>query len=529
MGNNILKHIFIIIVIGLIGFGTYKMVKGDNDENQESIDQTSTVNTIQTDLRFAICNFDTINPILSNNRNVQEISKIIYEPLVTLDEDYKMQYCLAEEIAKTDDLNYVIKLRKGVLWQDGTNLTANDVKFTIDVIKSGINTVYANNLKAVTSLEIIDDNTVKITLAYPVEFFEYNLTFPIMCAGYYNGEDFSTTQKNTSPIGTGIFKISSVDSNVIKLVKNDTYWNDSKEPMAKEISINLYSSAGELYNAFKNGEIDIVDVKISNVEEYIGSIGYKKIEYKSRDYDFLAFNTQNEVLSDVSVRKAISKIIDKNNIVASCLGQGYVASNFSLDMGNWLYTKDLSVETNTDEANQILTQAGWEYKSNKWRKKVDGKTLELAFSISVNGNDSTRLAVAENIKNQLANFGITAYVKQLNNETYTAALENKNFDVILTGITCSYSPSLTTFFGEQNIANYSNSEVTEIMNIISNTSDENTLYEKYNKLYDIYLEEVPYIGLYRNTDVVIYNQSLVGNIKANAFNLYHNIEKWYRQ
>lgn len=530
MGNNILKYIFIIIVIGLIGFGTYKMVKNDSKEKNEDIDQTSTINTIQTDLRLAICNFDTMNPLLSNNRNVQEISKIIFEPLVTLNQNYKMEYCLAEEIAKTDELNYVIKLRKGVLWQDGTELTSNDVKFTIDTIKQGgINTVYSNNLQAVIGLEPIDDYTVKLILSYPVDFFEYNLTFPILSAKYYNGEDFATTPKNSSPIGTGLFKIASVDSNIIKLVKNDNYWNTNKKPMVKEISINLYGSAGELYNAFKNGEIDIVDVKINNVEEYIGSIGYKKIEYKSRDYDFLAINTSNEILSDPAVRKALSKIIDKNNIVASCLGTGYISSNFSLDMGNWLYTKDVLVQPNHEEASQILSQAGWEYKSNKWRKKVDGRTLELIFSIAVNGNNATRVAVAENIKNQLANVGINVSIKQLNNEAYSSAISDKNFDMILTGIQCSYSPSVATFFGDGNLANYSNDQVSEIINIVSNTSDENKLYENYNKLYDIYLEEVPYIGLYRNTDCVIYNQSLVGNIKANCFNLYYNIEKWYRQ
>lgn len=100
-------------------------------------------------------------------------------------------------------------------------------------------------------------------------------------------------------------------------------------------------------------------------------------------------------------------------------------------------------------------------------------------------------------------------VKQLNNETYHTTLQNKNFDVILTGIECGFSPSLKTFFGEGNLANYSNEQITTIMNQIANTSDENALYENYNKLYDIYLEEAPYIGLYRDTDVVIYNQSLV--------------------
>ena len=530
MGNNILKYIFIIFVIGLIGFGIYKMKTNDQKVENETVDQTSTVTTIQTDLRLAICEFDTINPLLTNNRNVQEITKIIYEPLVTLNEAYKMQYCLAEEIAKTDNLNYIIKLRQGVLWQDGTKLTANDVRFTIDMIKNGgINTVYANNLSNVVALEVIDETTLKITLSNPVDFFEYQLTFPILSANYYQNQDFATTEKNIAPIGTGMFKIAKVDSNIIKLEKNESYWDTSKDAMAKEININLYGSAGELYNAFKNSEIDLIDVKIDNVEEFIGSIGYKKIEYKSRNYDFLAINTANPLLTDISVRQALSKIIDKNNIVASCLGTGYVPSNFSLDMGNWLYTKDLNIQPNAEEAAQILTQNGWEYKNNKWRKTVEGQKMELSFSLSVNGNNAQRLAVAENIKEQLANVGISVYIKQLNHETYRATLENKNFDVLLTGIECSYSPNVSTFFGAGNIANYANDQVTEIMNIITNTTDENVLYDNYNKLYDIYLAEVPYIGLYRNTDVVIYNQSLVGNIKANAFNLYGNIEKWYRQ
>ena len=527
MGNSIFKYVFIAIFIALIGFGTYNMLKNDANTEDEIVDQTSTINTIQTDLRLAICNFDTINPIKSNNRNVQEITKIIYEPLVTLNENYKIQYRLAKEIAKTDNLNYVIKLRDNVVWEDGSAFTAYDVKFTVDAIKFGGSPVYSSNLEQVQGLEIIDNYTLKINLYSPVDFFEYNLTFPIMCARYYNDDDFSNSNK--PPIGTGMFKIVTVDSNVIKLEKNENYWDSSKTPMVKQININIYNSAGELYNAFKNGEIDIVDVKISNVEDYIGSIGYKKIEYKSRDYDFLAINNENTVLSESTVRKAISKIIDKNNIVASCLGSGYSSSNFSLDMGNWLYTKDLSVQQNLDEANQILIQNGWEYKNNKWRKNIDGRITELTFSISVNAANPTRLAVAENIKNQLANSGINVYIKQLNNESYVKSLENKDYDMILTGITCGYSPSLDTFFGENNLANYSNQEVSQIMNVIYNTSDENILYDNYNRLYDIYLEEAPYIGLYRNTDIVVYNQSLVGNIKANSFNLYCNIEKWYRQ
>lgn len=526
MGKSVFKYIFVIVVLILGFYTTYKLIKEDSLNENEALDQTSKVSTIQKDLRLAIAEMDTMNPILSNNRNVQEISKIIFEPLVTLNENYKLEYCLATEVVKQDDLNYLIKLRQGVLWQDGTNFTANDVKFTIDTIKSeGITSIYSENIRYVSGLEKIDDYTLKFTLAQAVPFFEYNLTFPILSEAYFAGQDFATTEKNLAPVGTGMFKIESVHTNVIKLVQNDIYWDNTKTPMIEEVIINLYSSMGEVYNAFKSGELDILIVKSNNVEDYIGTLGYNKIEYKAREYDFLAFNTMSSFYTDSAVRKAISLVIDKDSIVVSSLGSGYVSSNFSLDMGNWLYTRDLTVAPNTDEAKAILEAAGWTYKNNSWIK--DGQRLSL--SITVNSNNEARVRVATVICDSLNNFGIKASVLQMDAGRYVDCLNSRNFECILTGIEASFSPSLHTFFGEGNLANYNNQEVLELINKTENTTDENTLYDSYRTIYDKYLEDVPYIGLYRNTDIVIYNQGLVGNISPNTFNLYHNIEKWYRQ
>ena len=526
--NNFVKYIFLAVVIILIFFTMFFIVKNRSQTDNYSLDQTSTQSNIKTDLRFAIAEFDTINPIISNNRNVQEITKIIYEPLVSLNENYKIEYCLAKEIAKSDDLSYLIKLRENVKWHDGSELSADDVIFTIEMIRrDDISSIYSENLKYVNEVLLIDESTVRINLSQKVPFFEYNLTFPIMSKKNYDGEDFVTTSK--IPTGTGVFKIYEVGTNIIKLVQNEEYWNTERKPMATEININLYNTIGEVYAAFKNGEIDILSVKVSNIEDYVGSLGYNKIEYKARDYDFLTFNTSNIILSDPTVRKAISLVIDKNNIVASCLGKGYVASNFSLDMGSWLYTKDLNISVDTEQASQILLNTGWERAGNSWIKKIDGRSKKLAFSLAINSNNEQRVRVAENIKEQLANFGIPVTIKYLDVESYVDAINNREYEALITGIQLGYSPNLTTFFGEYNIANYYNSEVLDIMNEVSNTTDENVLHEKYNRLFDIYLEEAPYIGLYRNTNNVIYNQSLVGNIKANCYDLYHNIEIWYRQ
>ena len=206
MSNNIFKYVFAIVVIILVGYTFYIISQNNKNASDASLDQTSTQSNIQTDLRLSIAELDTFNPILSNNRNVQEVSKMVYEPLVTLNENYKLEYCLAEEIVKDDDLNYIIKLRKGVVWQDGSNFTTEDIKFTLDqILANRLSPVYYENIKNVINLSIMDATTCKFTLSEPVPFFEYNLTFPIMCAKYYEGEDFATSPK--VPIGTGLFKI----------------------------------------------------------------------------------------------------------------------------------------------------------------------------------------------------------------------------------------------------------------------------------------------------------------------------------
>ena len=104
--NNFFKYIFAIVVVFLIGYTVYIIFQNKEDISEYNLDQTSTLNNIQTDLRFAISGYDTINPLLTNNRNVQEISKVIYDSLVTLDGNYKLKYCLAEEIAQTDEKTY---------------------------------------------------------------------------------------------------------------------------------------------------------------------------------------------------------------------------------------------------------------------------------------------------------------------------------------------------------------------------------------------------------------------------------------
>ena len=123
----------------------------------------------------------------------------------------------------------------------------------------------------------------------------------------------------------------------------------------------------------------------------------------------------------------------------------------------------------------------------------------------------------------MAQVGIVVNIQSVNDAQFNSSLSAKDYDMALIVSDVSASPNLMTYFGENNYANYSNKEVSDIMKEVSNSTDENILKEKYKRLKEIYKTDVPYISLYFNKNVAIYNTSLAGEVNPNWYNVFYNI------
>lgn len=515
-------------MIGFAAYSLYSIPEENIAQNEVNNSYGESKPEIITNMRLGINGFDTMNPLLSKNKNIQFYDKLIFEPLLTVEQDFSLSPCLATEYSKTGDTSYIIKLRKDVKWQDGEKLTSRDVQYTIDRLKEGIDSIYVSNVQTISSLDIIDDYTLKINLFEETPFFEYNLIFPIMPAHYYSGVDFSADP--LTPLGTGMFKIDSINSNQIKLSRNSEWWNKEKLPKLDSIIINIYSNLGEIFNAFKIGNLDLLVTENVNFEDYIGTIGFNHKIFKGREYDFLALNTTNNVLNKLEVRQAINYGIDKNNIVASIFNDKAFTVNSNFDTGSWLYSSNgIQNEYNIEKAQNMLTNSGWTLTSRQWQKVENYRTLRTTFNLIVNSNNAERIAVAENIKAQLANIGIIINIKKANDWTYNNYVENKNYDILITGTNVSINPNLKLYFGENNLANYSNEEVNNILSEVKNITDKQLLKDKYARLQEIVNQDIVYIPLYINKNVVLYSSNLIGDVSPNWYNIFYNIENWYRQ
>ncbi len=534
MKNNIFKYIFFIFITVIVIFTIYTI--NNKEKNKEQNNAQDTANQEETKveqvLNLGIAGFDTMNPILSNNKYVQKISKLIYQPLISINNNYELEDCIASEWAKTSETTYVIKLKENVRWSNGGNCTAEDVLYTIDRLKEITSSnIYIYNVQYIIQAEIIDTYTIRITLSKEIPFFEYNLNFPIMCKKYYGEENFRESEKSKMPIGTGEYVISEIQDSKIILTKSENFWNKPKdeETQIETIKINLYSSVGEMYNDFKLGKLDLINTSNVNIEDYIGTIGYNKVEDVGREHDYLAFNMESKVLSNLEVRQAINYTIDKNAIIASIYNGKYTVSDFPLPNINWLYQGNSENKSDPEKAKQILQENGWEFKYNYWQKYVNYYTRKLNFRLVVNSSNQTRVRVAEMIKQQLEAIGIKVTIVQANDNQYNNYKTYRNYDMILGGTYIGTNPDVERYFGDGNLANFHNEEAKTIINELRNITDKEILKEKYKRLYQIYTEEIPYISLYHSYEITAYSKSLAGSISANWYNMFYSINNWAKK
>ena len=520
---------------GLIAFAVYYLYQKDEAplETEENVVAEEKIEEINS-MRLGMTKPDNLNPILSKNQNVQDISKLIFEPLVQITEDFKAEYILADEISRTSDTSYLIKIRDDIKWHNGSSLVPSDVKFTIEKIQElGNESIYYSNVSNIESVKLVGKTYLRIDLYEKQPLFEYSLNFPIICESFFGEDDLHDTERNNIPMGTGMYKIKNVDMSLqIELKINEDWWNIGKvKPKLERIDIKIYSSASEVYNAYKLDSIDFLNTtRNTNVEKNIGTLGYNTKESIGREFNYLVLNCTSEALSNKEVRQAISYAINREEIVNNAFGNKFIQADYPLEYGSYLYNKNTYVyEYNTDKAKEILENNGWNFSYKRWQKNIDGIRVIAKVDILVNSENEVRVKAADIIKNNLEALGIQVNVISAKGNTYDYYLSNKYYDILITGINLGVSPSLERFFKEGNLANYESAETNTILNEIYTIEDDNILKQRYESLQKIYQDDRAYIGLCFNKITVIYSKNLAGTINPTWYNTFNNIDSWYRK
>jgi oligopeptide transport system substrate-binding protein len=329
----------------------------------------------------------------------------VFEPLLKIDvSTLKVIPNIAESFTVSEDARiFTFKIRKGVKFHDddcfggqGKELTAEDVKFSLDMACSGLelNTIsyllvnkiegaIEYNLKSkknlpkggVSGIKVLNSHSVQIQLSEPFVGFDKLITHNSL--GIFSKEAYKKygAEIKKHPVGTGAFMLETFNNEQIILKRNPNYWRKddfgNKLPFLNKVILTYTKNKKSELLAFRNKKIDLVfEIPVEEIENVFGSLedaqNGKNIKHRvetesSLRMVYMAFACESKEFKDERVRKAFNLAINRQKIVDNILeGEGYPALNgFVPDMGTYPNSKIQGYHFNPEVAKKLMSDAGY--------------------------------------------------------------------------------------------------------------------------------------------------------------------------
>ncbi|MDJ0824888.1 MAG: ABC transporter substrate-binding protein [Rhodobacter sp.] len=284
----------------------------------------------------------------------------IFEGLTRYRSDGSIAPALAESWTVSDDGTvYTFALRQGVTFHDGTDMTAEDVKFSLDRARAEDSTNAQKALFAgIADVSVVDDHTVAVTLSAPNGGFITNMAWgdAVIVASE------SIDNAATNPVGTGPFKLNRwVQGDRIEIEANPDYWGET--PALTSATFKFISDPAAAFNAMMAGDIDAFPgyPAPETLVQFEADPRFQLLIGSTEGETILSTNNKAEALSDVRVRKAIAHAINRQEIIDGAMfGYGTpIGTHFAPHNPDYV---DLTAQSahDPDMARALLAEAGAE-------------------------------------------------------------------------------------------------------------------------------------------------------------------------
>lgn len=463
------------------------------------------------------------DPRLTNESAGKRVNELVYDGLVRLSSNLEPEPSLALEWSNPDSKTWIFKLRENVNFHDGEPFTAEDVKYTFDTLLDP--EFQAPSLALydpIESVEVIDEYTVQFNLSRPYAPLLSNLELGIVPKHIAEKEDKSLS---SNPVGTGPYKMVNWEKNSkISFEKNESYWGgDSK---VSKITYFIIPDNSTRVASLESGDIDFIHSPLSpqDIERVKGNDKFNVVETQGLGFTYLNFNHQNELLSDVKVRQAISHLIDKEVISKSIYRDMDTPALSPLIPASWAFTEDVPVfGYDVEMSKKLFKEAGWEDTDDDGFYDKEGKRFEI--KISTHSEDPNRIQTAEYLQNELEKNGIK--VEVLTNEwpTFSTNMLEGEFDIALLGWLNLFDPDRAMYnqFHSQsgsNYGKYNNEKVDALLLAGRENLDQEKRKEIYKEIAQIVTEEVGYNVLLYQGYIAMYSKRIEDFTPNASGNLY---------
>jgi peptide/nickel transport system substrate-binding protein len=459
-----------------------------------------------------------LNPLLDwNNPTDRDIDRLIFSGLIKFDSRGLPQPDLAESWGSSEDGTiYNFSLRTNAFWHDGAPVTADDVLFTIDLIKSNAS-FYPQDVKdlwVAIDARRLNETTLQFVLPEPFSPFLDYATFGVLPKHLLESipvEGIAESQFNIQPVGTGAYKFDHllVDGGRITgvvLTLNDAFYG--RKPFIPQVVFRYYADSSAALDAYRQGEVlgvsqltnDVLPEALArqNLSVYTASLPQISIVLLNLN------NAEVPFLQDAKVRRALLVGMNRSYIVSTFLqGQAIVADG-PIFAGSWArYDGVEHLEYDPDAAVALLKGEGYVIPAEGGEVRgKEGKKLALTL---LHPDDTLHTQIAQAIQQNWALIGVQATLQPVPyDQIVSSALAPRTYQAALVDLNLAHTPDPDPYpfwheseaTGGQNYSQWDNrtaSEYLEQARTETNFTDRTRLYRNFQVVFQ---KELPSLPLY---------------------------------
>ena len=450
---------------------------------------------------------NSLDPRIGTDETSQRVHQLIYDNLLTLDDQLKVVGGLATSWEQTDPITYIVHLRTGVKFHDGHELTADDVVYTFNCfIDPSFASPRKGAYRALERVDAVDPSTVRFTLKEPFGSFPIQLVMAVVPKG-------AGPELRDHPIGTGPYRFVSmaVDDHVDLAAFPDYF----RGPPANA-GVTLKVVPDEIMRALelRKGTIDMVvnDLSPDVIQQLTNERSVTIAESPGTDYAYVGINMRDPVLKDKRVRHALGYAIDRQAIV-DYLRRGLARPAIGiLPPASWAYDDGVFQFTHDPaKARALLDEAGYKDPDG------DGPEPRLRLSLKVSTNEFIRLQAAV-IQQDLKAVGIDLDVRAYEFATMYADVLKGNFQLFTLQWVGVSDPDMLrrVFHSKQmppngfNRGYYDNPEVDRLIDAAMAAPGDDERRRLYGQAQRVIAEDAPYISLWYKTNVAVSRTDIEG-------------------
>ena len=519
-------------------------------------------------VRHMMSDPEKLNPYTSNDAGASTVLGYVFETLLTAEDE--LPYDLVGHLARgyprisADKLSYTFELREGPRFADGKPLTADDVVFSMKVIKNP--QVLAPHLRnyyaTVIDVRMAEGNKVTFTCAEPYFRNDISLGFmEILPRHFYDPEGLMDQVSvaslvdgsweegpnqerverfaeqfnqnfNRALLGSGPYMIADVERDVVTgqkvvLSRNPDYWGLGVEELSDpgyvdKIVFKIINNTDAAFIELTNGNIDYHSLRPLEFREKSWSEDFirrflKGVKYGD-GYMYIGWNNAKPIFRDKRVRQALTHLTDREGMIENLLFGLAESIEGPINKFRPEYNHDLQpLGYDPERALDLLDEAGWADSDDDGilDKVVDGEKVDFRFEILVNSGNQIRKDVALTLQYELQDIGIDCQVRELDWSIFLQKVRGKEFDAVVLGWVTSpkFAPDSYQIWhssqAENNGSNYIGFNSEEIDGILAAYRlgfDAQKRIAMYQRLQEILHEEQPYTFLWKSRTAQAYSR-----------------------